>query len=253
MNEEGKSKLFFGLFFGVVILIIAGGTFVLNYHPKDKETKNLESYNKLKDNKDKDFIYFEDVEVLSVEQELFYKRPVINFKSNTILELNQKLSDANLRIKNNIVKLDSVSDDEKSNCLYLDDNIYSAKTRDYEVINYGKYVSLVIKEYTYLCTGVFNDVSYESYTFDKSTGEYLNQSDVLKVKDVLFSKVQSTIRSYLEENSSKFGDEVIIDVDGTISNLNNSSSIYINKDGKLVVLFIVKTNNTDYNDSIEID
>lgn len=253
MSEEGKSKVFFGLFFGLIIVIIIGGTFILNYHPKDEKNKDLDSYNKMKKLQDKDFIYFDDVEVLSVEQELFYKKPVINFDNEKINELNQKLSDASSRIKGNVVKLDSVSDEQKSSCLYLDDNIYSAKTRAYDIVNYGKYISLVVKEYTYLCTGVFDNVSFESYTFDKSTGEYLSQSDVLKIKGMLFSKIQSTVRSYLEENTTKFGEEVIIDIDNTVNNLNNNASIYIDKDGKLVVLFIVKTDNTDYNDSIEID
>ncbi len=254
MSEEKKSTIGFSLFFLFIILMVITGFFLLTYEkPSDKEKINNTAI-KMKKDQDKDFIYYEGIEALSVEQSLIYKYPVINFDNDVVNELNKKFkADLNL-IKKDVVKLDSVSEEQKATAIYTDDNIYSAKIRDYEIIEYNEYITLLIKDYTYICTGENSNPLYTAYIFLKTKGEYLTTTDYLKNNNRLFTDVTTSIRNKLEkEQVIKEDNTALIDIEATINELYNSAVIYPNDNGKIKILFVVKSSENNYNDSIEID
>ena len=252
MNEEGKSKVFFSLFFIVIVLLVGVGTYFLYFNKPTKKEKIINSANKVKVDKKKDFIYYEGVDVLSTELALIYKYPVINFKGDDIKKLNDQLKADEEALKDKVVKLDSVSDEEKSRALYTDDNIYSAVVHEYKTYTYDKYLSLVVREYTYNCTGTPSLNKFSAYVFDITTGTYLKQSELLKERDVLFSKIQSEVRNHLTNNPININEDEELDIDKTVAGLNESATIFIDTDGYINVEFIAKTNNSNYNDSIKL-
>lgn len=253
MNEESKSKIFFGLFFILIVALMGLGTFGLRYKKKTYKEQIIDISYKMKKDKNKDFIYYEGIEPLSVELELIYQYPVINFDNEKIDEINLTLKNEEEALKSKVVKLDQVSEEEKNEALYTDDNIYSARIRDYKTFNYDKYISLLVKEYEYNCKAVGGINTYTSYVFDKTTGTYLNQSELLKEKNILFSTIQNEIRVFLNNHTDNLEEGETFDIDGTINSLNDNLAMYLDDTGKLNVLFIAKTNNNTYNESIVIE
>ena len=251
MNEERKSKIFFTLFFILVVGLIGTGTYFLYFNKPTKEDKIKTVANKVKKDKSKDYIYYDGIEPLSVELALIYQYPVINFKGEEIDKINNELKSGIEALKGEVVKLDSVSEEERNKAIEPADNIYSAKMRDYKTYTYDRYLSLVIREYTYNCTGKDELNKFKAYVFDVTTGKVLNQSDVLKERDVLFSSIQNQIREHLQ-NGFNVNEGEEIDIERTINSLNDEATIYIDNEGIINVEYVAKTANNNYNDSIKI-
>ena len=252
MNEEKKSKIFFSLFFIFIIGIVLVGTYFLYFDKPDTKEKIINISKKVKKNKDKEYVYYENFEVISEELELTYKEPIINFKGDEILELNNQLKDASSKIKGNIKKFSEATDEEKAGLDLCPDDIYSAAIREYDTYQYDRFFSLVVHEYTYRCDHKPTLNKYESYVFDVTTGKYLNQSEVLKANDLLFSKVQSEVRNHLSNVSLELNEGEVINIEKTISGLNDEAAIFIDNEGVINVEYIAKTENNNYNDSIKI-
>ena len=53
-----------------------------------------------------------------------------------VKKINETLKNANEAIKGEVVKLDSVSEEERNKAIEPMDNIYSAKMRDYQIFQY---------------------------------------------------------------------------------------------------------------------
>ena len=252
MSEEKKSKIFFSLFFIFIVGIVLAGSYFLYFDKPDNKKKIINVSNKVKNDKKKDFIYFENSSVISEELALVYKEPVINFKGEEIKNLNNTLKEASAKIKDNVKKYSTATDEEKASVDICPDDIFTALMREYDVYQYDRFVSLVVREYTYRCDHLPTLNKYEAYVFDITTGTYLKQTDVLASKDILFSKVQSEVRNHLSNVSLELNEGEVINIEKTIAGLNDEAAIYIDNDGAINVEYIAKTENNNYNDNIII-
>ncbi len=252
MNEEKKSKIFFSLFFILIIGIVLAGTYFLYFDKPDTKEKIINISKKVKKNKNKDYIYYDNFEVISEELALTYKEPVINFKGSDIKELNDKLKEAAAKVKGNVKKYSAASEEEKASVDICPDDIFTATMREYDTYQYNHFLSLVVREYTYRCDHTPTLNKYEAYVFDITTGKYLNQSEVLKANDLLFSKVQTEVRNHLSNVSLELNEGEVINIEKTINGLNDEAAIYVDNDGVINVEYIAKTDNSNYNDSIII-
>ena len=233
------------LFLLVLTAIIVGGFFLIRYLKENKNvdhntTSNAQRVSKI--DKDKDYIYFNNVNEICEEWTLSFKDIVFNFEGNK--ELQDKLNDNMDKVRKSIKKVSenkdlvNVTDDETTN----EDDIFSVDMIDYDVIESNNYISLIVSSYNYNYNEGVSDKEYNYYVFDLSNGKQIDNKEIIKKEKITDQKVRSKIRDYIN------GDEEV-DIDVT---LNNPYYLTIAKNGNVVINFVVKSNNLNYNVSIEM-
>ena len=250
MEENFKSKFGFCLFFLLIFGLLIGGYFFTKYYLQEDEVSKLTEKTNYKIDDSKDYFYFINEGTISESAEIYYKDVVINI--NTQTTLTEALAKENQIYKNNIKYIkdqDNIIDDIIT---YKNDDIYSLMFRMYETYEFGKYISLVVKDYDYSCfTGItFNKST--AYVFNKDEGKRLLENDLLNMYGLNIDKVKERVKEYLESIQTEIDDEPVIKIDETLNNL-KLNSLYINEYGKLVVSYIVKTTQTDYNEITEVN
>ncbi len=252
MKETFKSKLGFAMFFLLIIFLIVGGFFFMKYElRKDKEPpKTKEEKKNHKIDKNKDYIYFENEETISEEAEIYYKDVIINLNTQTVL--NETLAKENKIYKNNILRISDVTIPFNEVIKYNYDNIYSLTFRLYETYEFGKYISLVIKDYDYSCFTSVNFNKVKAYVFNVNNGKLLSENDLLNMYGINMDTVKERIKEYLLSKQTKENGIEVIKIDETINDMNNYS-LYINEFGKLAISYLVKTTQTDYNEVMEVN
>ena len=224
------------IFFFIIILlgIIFGGYYLLNNSNNNKndnkefvnnKTKNL--INKIDNNKD--YIYFINEDIINEEEELVFKDIKFNFDSKDAKEIEN-----NLNIKMN----KCIKSVVKNN-----DEIEKMSSIDYEIFESSKYLSLIVNEYSYNIEEGKDTDEVNYYVFDLYNGKLLSNEDIIKNENVKKDDITKKIKNYIANDES-------VDKDKTMK---NDYYLTINKNGKVILNFIVNSDNKDYNVSIEMD
>lgn len=252
MEENLKSKLGFFLFFFFVLFLAFGGYCYLKYMKYEEKNKNKNEEvvtvnHKIDD--DKDFIYFVNEETISEKGELYYKDIIINLDTQTTLS--EALGKENQIYKINIKYISEMEIMNNSLITYNYDNIYSLTFRKYDTYEFGKYISLLVRDYDYSCfDGVtFNDS--KSFVFNTENGELIQENELLNMYNLNIDSVKEKVNIYLNAKQSKVNGVDVIKIDETIDGL-NANSLYINEYGHLTISYLVKTSQIDYNEITEV-
>ena len=134
---------------------------------------------------------------------------------------------------------------------YNYDNLYSLYHRNYEVYEFDKYVSLIIKDYTYSCYDLLTFKGTKSYVYNVLDGTRLSENDLLNKYNVSIDEIKERIKEDLLKSQTYEDGEAVIKIDETLNNFNNYS-LYVNDLGKLCITYLVKSIKTDYNLSMEV-
>ena len=253
MEDKFKSKLGFILFLLIIIALIGGGEYYLHYmknnntKPKNEESTKIS----FKIDDSQDYFYFTNEETISEAAEIYYKDVVINL--NTQLELTKTLEHENEVYKENIKYISKELENgnliSKDIVNYDNDDLFSLTFRTYNTYESNKYASLVINDFKYSCLDFITFNKTRAYVFDLSNGELLTEEDILAKFNVNIAEIKNEIRKHLISIQNEEG---TIDIEGTINDLNNYA-LYINKYNKLCISYLVKTNEVDYNEDMEVN
>lgn len=242
---------------GVIILFfIVGGYFFMDYMLKtpDKDKKNNKQEPEVVDlriNKSKDYIYYDnETEIID---DIFKRDVIINIEGYEII--NDTLHSELESINSNQVKVTTEEIPEGTTC---ENDLYSFSYRDYEIMEYGDYKSLVIKDYDYNCVTSSLPKVVKSYVINITDGKNLTNEELLTKFNLNEDNILEQVKKRLEDTQILDEDVQVIDVDGTLNDIKNSTygtnkALSISKNGKLMLNFIVKSNKINYNDSIELN
>ena len=245
----------------IILTVSVGGYFLMMYmtgENKNTPTKNTVK-NKEKDvriDNTKDYLYYENSEEFLEEADIEKQDVVLNFTSQKDLNssLHQELENLYNKVTyikdNNIPKGTEYIENEKG--------IYSVMYRDYIDNSYGDYVSLVVLDFKFdvINSSVINNI--KGYVIKKSTGELLTPEELLEIFNVTESNIIEKVKKRLNDSQVLEDGLMIIDIDGTIKSIKENDyykgvkTLSINRNGKLALNFIVKTNEINYNDSVEL-
>lgn len=256
---EERNKAIVGcIVFGILILALGIGGYIVafgNDNHKTKEQLQQEDIVKNKIDASKEYIYFEEEKVISNDLNIVYKNPIINLSNTSAKAVNEELKSENNELLNSVKKISETQNDTEKEIVYNTDDIYSATIRDYESYEYNEYASLVVSTKEYDCfDGLSNDAKFKSYVFDTKKNERVSNMDLFLKYDVTINNIKEQIKEKLskEQITNEDGTETL-KIDETLEGItNNNYALYIDNDGVLVLKYIVKSNNLDYNDNIEI-
>ena len=257
---EEKNKAIFGciLFILIVLTIGIGGyiyAFKNDNHKTEKELKEKTIIDNKKD-ESKDLIYFENERKVSNELNITYKDAVINLNNSQASAINNQIKKENEELFNSVKKISETTNDTENEIKYNTDNIYSATIREYQVFKYDNYISLIISDTQYDCfKGVNDSLNIQSYIFDASTNERISNIDILNKYETSLSTVKDKIKEYLTKMQTSAEENNSIKVEETIDSLNNEDNyaLYIDESGELVIKYIVKSDNLNYNETMVIN
>lgn len=254
MEENLRNKLGFWVFSIIVLSLAIGGYFFTNYvindydSPKKKNEK--EEKVTIKIDKNKDYIYFENEELISDHKEIIYKDVVINLNTQEIL--NDSLKKENRAYKNTIQYISDQKNLNKDIIVYNNDDLYALNFREYKVYEYKNFVSLVINDYNYTC---FADTTFQktkSYIFDITDGSIITEEEILNKYNESLDSIKEDIKEYLNEEQTIVNEVELIQIDETLDDFDNYS-LYVNEYGRLNISYLVKTNEVDYNEIMEVN
>ena len=251
---ERKKDFVGGITFIIfVAILIVGGFFLTRYLTSEKEHKKVlqSEIDKLKMDPKKDLVYYENETILSPDPDIIHKDIIINLKeADTVNELLKKSMD---NIRTSVKKKGEVEIDTNKDILY-DIDIVSSKERNYTVYESLKYLSVLVTDSDFTCYNGSTITSQTAYTFSLSTGKRLSAETLLGYADTTIDDIKNKVRSKLEEDQKDLTDGQTINIDETINLINTKDLvIYTNKSGKIVISFVVKTNEDSYNDTIELN
>ena len=251
---ERKKDFVGGITFIIfVAILIVGGFFLTRYLTSEKEHKKVlqSEIDKLKMDPKKDLVYYENETILSPDPDIIHKDIIINLKeADTVNELLKKSMD---NIRTSVKKKGEVEIDTSKDILY-DIDIVSSKERNYTVYESLKYLSVLVTDSDFTCYNGSTITSQTAYTFSLSTGKRLSAETLLGYADVTIDDIKNKVRNKLEEDQKDLTDGQTINIDETINLINTKDLvIYTNKSGKIVISFVVKTNEDSYNDTIELN
>jgi hypothetical protein len=252
---ERKKDLIGGITFVVfVIILIVGGFFLTRYLTSEKEHEKVvqSEIDKLKIDPKKDLVYYENETIISSEVNIVHKDIVINLKeADTVNELLKEKMD---KIRTSVKKISESQVDTSKEMLYEQEDIYSTDERDYTVYESLKYLSVIVTDSVFSCYTGSTIKDQHAYTFSLSTGKRLSNDTLLGYAGTSIDEVKNKVRSKLEEDQKDFTDGTVINFDETINGINaDSALIHTNKSGKIVITYVVKTNEDSYNDTIELN
>ena len=254
-DMERRGNLIGGVAFLVFVLVlIVGGFFLTRYLTSDdaKEKIIKEEANKLKKYSKKDFIYYENEDVISGEPEIVYKDVVINLLGNDTL--NRILKSEMDEIRTSVKKISENELDPNREVLYDEDDIFYAKERNYQYSESRKYLSLVVTDSEFNCYTGSEIKSLKAYNFSLESGKELTTDTILNNNKITLDDIKNKVRAKLEDDQASFGDQNQILIDDTLNELTTSNAcIYFNNSGKLVISIIVKTTQESYNDTIDLN
>ena len=258
MREESNAYLGFGCFFLFILGIVIVGSLLLYQSKKEKlegqtfyEEQDVKHENKKVD-QTKDFIYYEEEEVISQELSFVYKYPVVNLNSEDARKVTAIIKDLVDQKKASLLRIDAKPEDVS--CTTSTD-IYQAEIVDFGVFSYENYITLVVYVSPYSCeSGLSTIVEMQSYIFDVTTGELVSNEELLKKYRTTLAEVKLLIREDLMENQTYVEGIPYILIDETITSFkeNVNTILYMDESGELVMKYVVKTNGVDYNDTISI-
>ncbi len=252
MEDSFKSKLGFSFFVLFIMFLLVGGYFLTKYLSSDDFSKKYNNKNtseiSYKIDEDKDYIYFINEKTISEKANLIYKDVVINIKGEE--DLTESLEKENKENKNTI-KYISKENLGNIEIPYNYDDLYTLYHRNYETYAFDKYVSLVIKDYTYSCYDLLTFKLAKSYVYDIESGKRLSNEELLKKFNKNMDDIINKIREGLNKSQTIDEGKEVIKIDDTLNNFTNYA-LYVNDFGKLCITYLVKSVDKDYNLSMEV-
>lgn len=252
MENRTRNLVMSLLFFIFIIFLIIGGYLYIKDLTKNNSKKDETKVNKksvdYRLDKTKDYIYFDNEEIISVDPEITFSDIVINIEGAEII--NSSLKTEMDEIRKSVVKLDDTNKEEEKTLLYADTDIYSANERIYELHKAKDYYSVVISDLDFNCYSDFLIKSVKGYVIDIKNGKILTNEDLLNKYNLSLDDIKMRVSSKLDETqtTSEDGTEVI-NKEETLNSLFDSYALYI--DGSdLYISFIVKSNFVNYNDNV---
>ncbi len=259
MNDSRKGKFYGLMFLFFLIFLVVGGFFLTKSLTSEKEPNNditephkneKEDPEKLKLDKEEDFIYFVNSEVYSEELDMVYQDIIMNINSEEARNIATTLNEEMRNLKSSI-KLISDQDLDEENTekiVYRIKDIYEAKYRSYTRYFSDKYVSLVLNDYDFDCFTGSSYIGSKAYVIDVTTGNILTNKELLSTFKLTIDEIKLKIQEKLK-------DEEDIDITATLTNLDDEDNyaLYINKSGQITISYIVKTTNSGYNDVIVLN
>ena len=242
-----KNNSFKFLLFGLVVLFIAISGFVLMKKSQNFNTYSNDNVNKtdnetvdIRKDKKKDYFYYEENNRITADLDVEYKIIVFNFNDeNNIAKI---LNDETEELKKTVTYTEKeIAEDEF-------DNLESAKYKTYESFVYDKYLSLLVNYYSFNRETLITFEKSVAYIFSKDSGKEITKDELLEYYKLSSEDVNKKVRDYIE-GVSKLTDEVVIDIEGTMNNL-DKSAIYVDKVGRLTISILVKNDQSDYNDVV---
>lgn len=257
-----NTKNVVGLIFFIIILLLfaVGGYFFMNYMLDDfsKESNDDNGITELKEiriDATKDYIYYENIEDILHEEHIEKQDVVINIKG--FENINESLAQELASYDEEMLSIDGATIPEGEVCTN-EANLYSFPYREYQDTVFGDYISLVINDFTYNCINGSRIENIKGYVIDKNTGEIITEEQLLSDFGITEEEILTQIRERLNDTQVLDEGTQVIDIEGTISDIQNGEygtvkSLSISKTGELVINFIVKSNVINYNDSIELN
>lgn len=232
----------------ILLIFIVGGFFAMKVLTKEKKNEditesNIEGRIDIREDKSKDYIYYENGEEIIESEEIESYDVYFNFKE--LHDVNTKLKSEMDTIRKTIKYTKDMGEiPEGANV--NDEGIYSLEYRDYQDFNYGDYVSLLVLDYEYDIIKGSNPINIESYVVEKETGKRVTGDVLLEKYNTNMDAIKEKVKTRLQD--LKLLNDAIL-VDETMNNF-NTFALYINKKGELAITFVVKTSENNYNDSI---
>jgi len=258
MNDSSRNIIGGITFFLIVIILAVGGFFLTKYLTKDEieetSTNDVTINYEHKVNKEKEFIYYENENFISMEPDITYKDVIINL--DVAETINQTLKSELDEIRNSVKYIKDNELDPNREIMY-EDEIYSAKERNYESFEYKNYISLLVKDYEFTCYEGSLLTELRSFVYNTQTGKMILPNDLFELYKINIDIIKEKVRTKLNDSQivdTETNVELIL-IDETVNGLDDSKNfaLYIDKYGDLYISFIVKTNEVDYNENIKLN
>lgn len=258
--ERCKNVIGITILLIVILTFIIGGYFLMQYYTKEPTLKKEEPSKPsidLREDKSKDYVYYENgVEVL---EEMEIHQDEANFNFTSLKDINAKLKEETDALYQEIKytkDLELPTQDENGQEITYQENsqgIYSLKYRNYEDNKYGDYLSLLAEDYEYDIINESNPIKTKAYVIDITSGKLLTEQDLFTKFSTTMDEAKEKIKNSLQNTQILIGSEVTIDIDGTLKGIDENHALWVNKNGKLTITIIVKSSENNYNDDIEIN
>ena len=259
-----NTKNVFGLVFFIIILLIfiVGGYFFMDYMLNDynkndpKKDDGITELKEIRIDTDKDYIYYENTTDILHEEHISKEDVIINIKG--FEDINSNLHEELASLSANQVLISDVDLEDDSTCIVNEAGLYSFNYREYVDTEFADYISLVINDFSYNCINGSRIENIKGYVIDKNTGKQITEEELLRKFNISDETIISAIRERLSDTQVLDEGEQVIDIDGTINDIQNGEygkvkALSISKTGQLVINFVVKSNRINYNDSIELN
>ncbi len=249
--DDIRSKFGFWVFILILVIFIVGGYITMNYMI-NKETKDetktdvIVEINEKRIDPTKGYIYLEETDTVIKEYSIGYPTLVINMESGK--EIAETINAEVKTYEGSVKSMDEATIPEGAEYFGNEENIYSLTYKEFEVIEFGNYVTLITKDFNYDVLKFMTALKTDSYTFNKNSGELVVEEELLNSYGKTLDDIKNEIKNNL--NALNIGINTI-NVDETINNFNYG--IYINKVGQLEVTYLVKSTNQDYYDKLVIN
>lgn len=256
--EEKNKAVIGGILFLLLILFIGVGGYIYTF----KNNKHKEIINKIdvitdeyKKDKTKEYIYYTDENVISKELQIVYKTPVINLYNTQTNAIANELAQDNEKMISEIKKISTTENTTGNEITFNTDDIYSATYRNYEDYQYNEYISLVITDVYYDCFKGINDYpNIKSYIFDVKNNERISNLDILSKYNITLTDLKEKIKNKLNEEQTVDNEVETIKIEETINNIDDGNyGLYVDNTGNLVIKYIVKSNQMNYNEIMIIN
>lgn len=252
MDQIDKSRTAIIVFIAIIILIAVGGYLLVTSDKESESNKKTENYDKIKVDKNQDFVYYTDREIVSSELEIIYQKININVNSEDAKRISTEINSKVDSLKNSITKISETEIPEDKELLYNVDDIYSADLQEYNYYQYKNYLIIKVDNYTYDCFGTFGAHDIKYYILNLKNGQELSTSQLKEIYNVDDEKIKNKIDNHIYEINKETNNNVI-NVSETIANADNNYVLYISQNGDLMANIVVITNEINYNEDIVIN
>lgn len=252
MDQIDKSRTAIIVFIAIIILIAVGGYLLVTSDKESESNKKTENYDKIKIDKNQDFVYYTDREIVSSELEIIYQKININVNSEDAKRISTEINSKVDSLKNSITKISETEIPEDKELLYNVDDIYSADLQEYNYYQYKNYLIIKVDNYTYDCFGTFGAHDIKYYILNLKNGQELSASQLKEIYNVDDEEIKNKIDNHIYEINKETNNNVI-NVSETIANADNNYVLYISQNGDLMANIVVITNEINYNEDIVIN
>lgn len=239
-----KNKAKVNLFIFFLLFIIVGGFILMKKSegyitPSNTTNKEVTQTKDIRIDDTKEYIYYENYELIEHELDLEYKDVVLNFKDDN--NIAKTLNDETKSLRATVTYDDTLEDTTYN-------KLSSAEYKIYEILSFDKYISLIVNYFDFNKEDLVSYKNTKTYVFDKTTGDLLTTDNLLEKYNLTKEKVKDIINAHLEDQAL-LKEEETLDIEGTLNNI-GSLELYIDKLGKLSISILVKSDVKDYNEVI---